>query len=77
MSRDSRVFLEDILTACLRIRGYVGPDPAAAWDLKTFDAVVRNLLIHRYFTVDESIVKDAVRLKLQGLEEAAHRLMTK
>jgi uncharacterized protein with HEPN domain len=38
-------------------------------------AGMRDILIHHYFTVDEPIVKDAVRLKLPGPEEAARRLM--
>jgi uncharacterized protein with HEPN domain len=47
MSRDSRVYLEDILEAAGKISKYVaGMDfPAFAADSKTQDAVVRNLEI--------------------------------
>lgn len=47
MVRDSRVYLEDILTACQRIQAYVaGMDrPALGEDTRTVDAVVRNLEI--------------------------------
>jgi uncharacterized protein with HEPN domain len=47
MSRDSRVYLEDILEAAGKIAKYLaGMDfPAFAADSKTQDAVVRNLEI--------------------------------
>ena len=47
MPRDSRVYLEDILTAARRIRSYVGIMGLDEFrgDGKTVDAVVRNLEI--------------------------------
>lgn len=47
MPRDSRVYLEDILTACARVRRYLSgmTRAALAQDEKTVDAVVRNLEI--------------------------------
>ncbi len=47
MPRDSRVHLEDILTAIERVRLYVGGLSLEAFraDAKTVDAVVRNLEI--------------------------------
>ena len=47
MPRDSRVYLEDILTSAAKIRAYVGgmSRDAFAQDGKTVDAVVRNLEI--------------------------------
>ena len=46
MSRDSRVYLDDILGACAKIERYaatLGPGVGLDQDEKTFDAVVRNL----------------------------------
>jgi len=45
--RDSRVYLEDILAACARIRSYVGVMGVDEFrqDGKTVDAVARNLEI--------------------------------
>ena len=47
MPRDSRVYLEDVLTAIERIRVYVGGFSREVFgaDAKTVDAVVRNLEI--------------------------------
>jgi uncharacterized protein with HEPN domain len=47
MSRDSRVYLEDILQAIATIRQYIADVPGGGWanDGKTFDSVIRNLLI--------------------------------
>jgi uncharacterized protein with HEPN domain len=47
MSRDSRVYLEDILEARARIKSYIGDLSFASFeqDRKTVDAVVRNLEI--------------------------------
>jgi uncharacterized protein with HEPN domain len=47
MPRDSRVYLEDILTAVASIRGYVAGSTRESLDndKKTVDAVVRNLEI--------------------------------
>lgn len=47
MVRDSRVYLEDILTACRRVQAYVAGMDRRAFgeDTKTVDAVVRNLEI--------------------------------
>jgi uncharacterized protein with HEPN domain len=45
MSRDSKVYLEDIIGAVCRIRKYLEGRPwkEASKDEKTFDAVVRNI----------------------------------
>jgi len=45
--RDSRLYLEDILTACRRVQTYVAGMDRRAFgeDTKTIDAVVRNLAI--------------------------------
>ncbi len=47
MPRDFKVYLEDILEAASRIRGYLADLPwaEASKDPKTFDAVIRNLEI--------------------------------
>lgn len=47
MSRDSDVYLEDILQAARRILDYTqGMDAASiAEDSRTFDAIVRNLIV--------------------------------
>ena len=104
MSRDPRLYLEDILTACRRIRGYTAGMTLETFtkDDKTQDAVVRNLeiigeaakqlpdavtnampnvpwrevrgfrdiLAHKYFGVDYSIVWDAIATELPSLEAA-------
>jgi hypothetical protein len=52
MPRDYKVYLEDILQAITKIRGYTAGLSLAAFaaDAKTFDAVVRNLEV-----IDRSI----------------------
>ena len=108
MSRDYKVYLEDILSAIDKIAEFTaGLSPQQfAEDAKTFDAVVRNLeiigeavkqvpenvrleapdlpwrkiaglrdiLIHRYFGIDATIVWDIVKNKLPGLRQAVQRI---
>ena len=66
MSRDCRVYLEDVLEAARRIRDYTrGFDAASfATDSKTQDAVVRNLW-------------DIVQNKLPDLEAAVNDLLSR
>lgn len=69
MPRDSRVYLEDILTASARIRSYVGDMGVDAFrqDGKTVDAVVRNL--------DLDIIWDIVANKLPSFTERVRLLL--
>jgi len=43
MSRDYKIYLEDILEAVAKIRRYTSGGSANGFDEKTLDAVVRNL----------------------------------
>jgi uncharacterized protein with HEPN domain len=47
MSRDARIYLEDILLACQKIRRYIAGASFVQFvqDDRTFDAVIRNLEI--------------------------------
>ena len=67
MSRDSRVYLEDILEAIRKIRKYVGLATKEKFfaDEKTLDAVLRNLEI-----IGEAVkhIPDATRKSFPGIE---------
>jgi uncharacterized protein with HEPN domain len=45
MSRDYKIFLEDILEAVERIVAYTGDESDFTADPRTLDAVIRNLLV--------------------------------
>ena len=109
MSRDYRLFLDDIRTCCEKVLRYTCGLTAEAFagDEKTLDAVVRNLeiigeaakqvpphlrqrhpqvewqkiaglrdvVIHRYFGVDEDIIWDVVRNHVPQLLEQVTRIL--
>jgi uncharacterized protein with HEPN domain len=67
MSRDWRLFLDDILASCEKVRRYTaGMDRSAFFrDDRTYDAVVRNLEI-----IGEAAkrIPDEARLAMPGIE---------
>ncbi|HEV2351469.1 MAG TPA: DUF86 domain-containing protein [Terriglobia bacterium] len=65
MSRDYKVFLEDILASIRRIRSYVGGLSLQEFtnDTKTLDAVIRNLEI-----IGEAVKKIPQDVRSQGTE---------
>ena len=68
MSRDYRLYLEDILACCENIVQYVGEMKIDQFmtDDKTYDAVVRNnLLQHRHF--DPVLLRCLDRLIIAGV----------
>lgn len=78
MPRDYRVYLEDILTATRKIRGYTAGLSREAFlaDGRTVDAVaLRDVLIHAYSAVDLDIVWDVLETKLGPPQAAVERLL--
>jgi uncharacterized protein with HEPN domain len=75
MSRDSRLYLEDILEAATRVRTYLTEShPAVDW---SGFARMRDVLAHQYFVADLDIVWQAVNEELPGLEAAVKELLSK
>jgi uncharacterized protein with HEPN domain len=109
MPRDYKVYLEDIREAISRIRLFTGRISFGEFeaDIKTTDAVVRNLmivgeavksvpdeirsahpeiawkefaglrdiLIHRYFGIDQEILWDIIQTKLPVLDQQVRELL--
>ena len=69
MPRDFKIYLDDILEACGRIKSYTSDlTPAQfAKDAKTVDAVVRNL--------DTDILWDIIQNKLPALTERVRKIL--
>ena len=73
MKRSANERLTDILAAIDRTLTYRSrlddPDPSMA--AMAYDAVLRNVVVHEYFRVDPTLIKDVIDNDLTTLAHAA------